>query len=280
MVMGENYFDDVVVAGLRATHTNVISLTSASGFNTSQSNSLMGMGFSTIANSKQPTFFENLMSQGQVTNPEFSFYLGRALSGTQGKSEMTLGGRDSSRYSGAFTTVPVTKKGYWQVAVDNAAVRGLTAGPTTKGQAAIDTGTTIILAPTAAALAIFARIPGAFPVPLASGSASTTIFAYPCNSNPQVSLTFAGKQFAINPLDFNLGTLTSSFASLIGSNVLSNALDRLVGGGLCAASIAGADLDPTQNFYVVGDTFLKNWYSVYNYNGGASVQFAKAVGNQ
>ena len=32
MIMGENYFDSVEVAGLTAKHTNVISLTSATGF--------------------------------------------------------------------------------------------------------------------------------------------------------------------------------------------------------------------------------------------------------
>lgn len=39
---------------------------------------LMGMGFSTIATSGAPTPFENLMSQGVVSNPYFSFALQRA----------------------------------------------------------------------------------------------------------------------------------------------------------------------------------------------------------
>jgi hypothetical protein len=54
-------------------------------------------------------------------------------------------------------------------------------------------------------------------------------------------------------------------------------------GGTCLAAIAGADLSPTENLYVVGDSFLKNWYSIYsfnNYNGQPSVSFAAAAGNQ
>ena len=51
-ISGENFFDDMIVAGLRAKHQNVISLTQAQGFSGSTPDSLMGMAFSTIAESK------------------------------------------------------------------------------------------------------------------------------------------------------------------------------------------------------------------------------------
>lgn len=69
------------------------------------------MGFSTIANSKQPTFFERLMALKQVTANEFSFYLGRSKSGTQGVSELTLGGRDTKKFTGTPKANKVTTKG-------------------------------------------------------------------------------------------------------------------------------------------------------------------------
>lgn len=250
MISGENYFDDVTVAGLTAKKTNVISLTTATGFADSDAGSLMGMAFSTIANSMQPTYFENLMSQKVVTNPEFSFFLGRAADGTAQNSELTLGGQDSKHYTGAITKVPVTQKGYWQVALDQVIVNGkpglLTS--TTKGQAAIDTGTTIILAPTVAATAIYSQIPGSFPVPVAGGVGGPTVFAYPCSAKPKVAIQFAGKSFAIDPRDFNIGSLTSDFASFLGKD---NLIDKLTGGGYCLGAIAGFDIDPTENLYVV-----------------------------
>lgn len=82
-----------------------------------------------------------------------------------------------------------------------------------------------------------------------------TLFAYPCASNPKVSLTFAGKDFAIDPKDLNFGSLTEDLGIDLGDNILSD----LLGGLLCVAGIAGADLMPDENFYVVGDTFLKSW---------------------
>lgn len=88
--------------------------------------------------------------------------MGRVASGTENDSEMTLGGRDSAKYTGDFTTVPVTSQTYWQVALDRVTVDGELAGKDTPGQAAIDTGTTVVLAPTAAAREIMAKIPNTY----------------------------------------------------------------------------------------------------------------------
>nr|POF15450.1 aspartic protease [Quercus suber] len=277
-VAGENYFDDVTVAGKKATGQSIISLTQAAGFGGLESNALMGMGFQSISNSHQPPYFKTLIDQGQVSTPEFSFYLGRAADNTGANSELTLGGRDSSKFTGAVTKVPVTTPGYWQVALDQVLVNGFASVVdklATKGQAAIDTGTTLVLAPLAAATSIFARIPGAIPLPLEliNGALEPVLFIFPCASKAKVEIQFAGKPFAINAKDLSFGTLTGDFADIVGNNTLATVLDSA---SYCLAGIAGFDIDPTQNLYVVGDVFLKNWYSIYSYNG-PSVSFAKAV---
>lgn len=63
---GDDYTDSISVAGLTATDQGLISLTQASGFNTSDSDGLLGMGFTSIAASGFTTFFENLMMQDKV----------------------------------------------------------------------------------------------------------------------------------------------------------------------------------------------------------------------
>lgn len=295
-VSGPLYADTVSFGGLAAKNCTLISSTQESGFSSSNSEGLMGMGFSTISSSGSPTYFEQLMAQGGATSPEFAFFLGRAASNTQSLSELTVGGRDTNKYTGAVTSVPVSKKGYWQVALDGLNANNKAVGGTA-GQAAIDTGTTIVLTPNSALLALVAAIPGAVPLPLASGSPEITLFAYPCASNPKVAITFAGKQFAINPLDLNGGQLSGLQA------FLPSLVGPLIGGAsgaYCVANVAGADITGQPNFYIVGkfqthksgqeiddklthitgDTFLKNWYSIYNYVGSASVNFAAAKGNQ
>jgi hypothetical protein len=122
------------------------------------------------------------------------------------------------------------------------------------------------IAPTSAAAALYSKIPGAFPIPLLGGS--TQLYAYPCNSKPNVKLQFAGKTFAVNDLDFNFGTVSSGLGIL-----------GFLFTGQCLGGVAGADLISGQNLWIVGDTFLKNWYSTYKYVSptSASVDFAKAV---
>ncbi|KAK5173239.1 uncharacterized protein LTR77_001920 [Saxophila tyrrhenica] len=280
MVSGENSFDSITVAGLTAKRQNVISLTNAQGFSTSASSSLMGLAFSTIAKSGQPTYFENLIEQSVVSKNEFAFYLGRAADGTGDASELTQGGRNPGKFTGAVTKVPVKTRVYWRVQLDKVVVNGKSAVlgalglDPTRGDAAIDTGTSLLVAPAAAPLSIYSRIPGSLPIQLLEGAGGPTVFAFPCSAKPHVALTFAWTNFAVNPQDFNIGRLTPDFGEVVGNNTLSAILNRE---SYCLVAIAGEDLDPGSYLYVVGDTFLKNWYSVYSYDSAASVSFAKAV---
>ena len=250
-------------------------------------------------------------------SPEFSFYLGRAASGTAQSSSLCLGCRDPSLYTGPTTQVPVTEPAYWQIVLNAITVAGVSAGPSTRGQAIIDTGTTLVLAPTAAAYAIFDLVPGSFALPVASdgdsdsdGSSQQTFFAYPCSTGAEYmpAIRFGGKAFAINALDFNFGLLTSSFARLVGDEALAAQLEeqellevkgegdaRGEGEGdakaeaeahdgssvqNCVAALVGTDGTPGENLFVVGDAFLKNWYTTFSYGSGGgrpSVSFAEAV---
>jgi cathepsin D len=280
---GENYVDEVTIAGLTATNQTLISVTTASGFTQIDADGLVGMAFSTIAQDNGTTLFENLVDQGTVTTDEFGFYLGRVSDKTSGDSELTLGGRDSSKYTGDFVTVPVSDQTYWQVALDGVKVGGIAVAGTA-GQAAIDTGTTIFLAPTAAAKAVFAKITGSFGLTLEGQK----IYLYPCNTADAniPSITFAGQDFAINPLDFKLGSLNLKDVNdlVLGNATLAaevKAQMSSLAGGYCIAGFSGGDLTGLDDFYIVGDTFIKNWYSVFSFSasgGSPAVLFAPNVG--
>lgn len=50
---------------------------------------------------------------------------------------------------------------------------------------------------------------------------------------------------------------------------------------MCIAGFAGLDLYADENLYIVGDTFLKNWYTVFSYDassGEPAVLFAPSLG--
>ena len=64
----------------------------------------MGMAFKEISTLNAAPFLETLVDQGQLEEPVFGFYL------AQSNSELIIGGRDSSRYSGNLTYVNVEKQ--------------------------------------------------------------------------------------------------------------------------------------------------------------------------
>lgn len=288
-VSGEDYVDDITIAGLTSSGQGLISLTRAEGLDQPNMGGLVGMAFSEIAKSGFTTFFENLIAQNKVAVKEFAFYLGRVASNTSARSELTLGGRDRSKFTGRLTRVPVTRRGFWQVALDSVKVKGKSAGDVTRGQALIDTGSTLILAPVAAAQAIHKQIPGSYPFSMIPGAPSDHPpfgFAYPCNTKAEYipALEFAGRSFAIAQSDFSCGEMSYIFAAKVANDKLLKSIASPLYRPMCIGAIVGADLtmDPSENttFYVIGDAFLKNWYSIYNYDSGfgkPSVSFAKSV---
>lgn len=111
---------------------------------------ILGMSFPILSSSNAPTFFDNLMTTGAVSAPQFGFYLQRASdvtaasSGSVGGGSLCLGCIDTSKFTGALSYNPVTTKAYWQITLAGIQVNGK-AVPGTSVGAAIDTGTSCVL---------------------------------------------------------------------------------------------------------------------------------------
>jgi len=84
----------------------LVASTYSDDFNTADfgADGVMGMGFKEISPFKTAPFFETLVDQGQLVEPVFGFYL------AESDSELIIGGRNSSRYSGNLTYVNVEKQ--------------------------------------------------------------------------------------------------------------------------------------------------------------------------
>lgn len=69
----------------------------------------VGLAFSSIASSGKPGVFDTLITEKAVDSNMFSFHLTR---GTSTGAELTLGGTDSSKYTGSIAYTPVTSATY------------------------------------------------------------------------------------------------------------------------------------------------------------------------
>lgn len=118
-----------------------------------------------------------------------------------------------------------------------------------------------------------------------------TCSAFPCSTADKYipAIEFAGESFQINPLDFNLGALSSEDIELLalGNATLVDEVTNTFGAediealNLCLSGLIGADLTSVENLYVVGDVFIKNWYTVMSYSassGSPAVLFAPSLG--
>ena len=90
---GDLFTDVVSVAGKTVQNQTFAVADEMSGeWQQQPASGILGLGFQTNAKSGAPPFFENLMSEGAVSEKVFSFLFGRANDGLQDKSSMTLGG--------------------------------------------------------------------------------------------------------------------------------------------------------------------------------------------
>ncbi|KAJ9093926.1 hypothetical protein QFC19_008160 [Naganishia cerealis] len=220
---------------------------------------LMGLGFSSLSVSKSTPWWVNLVTS-KWSDPLFAFYLKRyrnVVSASSTESDggvVSFGELDSSVYTGDVTYVSVAdnKQAYWNIPIAGISSQGTTVSLGSSVNAAIDTGTTLIGGPASIVAAIYAAIPGS----QAMTGSYAGYYEYPCSTAISFKMTFGTFTVEITQADFNIG----SFG---------------VDGSMCIGGVYVQSLSSTSSIqWIVGDTMLKNVYSVYRYSP-AAVGFAK-----
>lgn len=109
---------------------------------------ILGLGFEEISVGKAVPVWYNMVNQGLISEPVFSFWFNRNAVDEEG-GEIVFGGADPNHFVGQHTFVPVTQKGYWQFDMGDVLVGGESTGFCSSGCAAIaDSGTSLLAGPT------------------------------------------------------------------------------------------------------------------------------------
>ncbi|KAG7093524.1 hypothetical protein E1B28_007198 [Marasmius oreades] len=219
---------------------------------------LLGLAFQTIAASEATPFWEALVKDGTWDSPLMAFQLTRYANMTRGKSlepggSFTMGFVNSSLYTGDidYNNIPSGQGTYWVQEMTSLTVQGnsISLPSGSQSYAAIDTGTTLIGGPPSAIASIYAQIEGSR---VGTGDYEG-YYLYPCKTIVDVTVAFGGRSWPISNADFQVDQASSTLCV--------GAFFAISGGGSAPA-------------WIVGDTFLKNVYSVYRYNP-PSVGFAQ-----
>ncbi|KAJ6552242.1 acid protease [Mycena vulgaris] len=243
-VSGPVYSETVTVAKIKATKQYFSPVTTlSSSFKDDPIDGILGLAFPAISNLGKNPFFVTANAAGTVDANQFGFYL--ASSG----SELFLGGTNDALYSGEIEFNAVdSSSGFWQATGAKAKVG--TTSAVTGFQTIIDSGTTLMYGPPAAVKKLFAKVTGSKVYDATNG-----YYSYPCASPPTISFNWGGKDWAISAANLNLGQTET-------------------GSKDCVASLAAQDLGLGTDVWLLGDAFMKNVYTVFDFDQEA-VGFAK-----
>lgn len=206
---------------------------------------ILGLGYDTISVNRIVPPFYNMIEQKLVDEPVFAFYLGDTNSGEE--SEAVFGGIDKSHYTGEITKIPLRRKAYWEVALDAITFGDATAELDNTG-VILDTGTSLIALPATIAELLNKEI-GA----KKSYNGQYTVECDKRDKLPDLTFTLTGHNFTIGPYDYILEVQ-----------------------GSCISAFMGMDFpEPVGPLAILGDAFLRRWYSIYDV-GNNAVGLAKA----
>ncbi|KAG8529247.1 Vacuolar protease A [Bacidia gigantensis] len=228
-----------------------------------QFDGIMGLGYNTISVNKIVPPFYQMLDQGLLDEPIVSFYLSDT-SNEGDESEALFGGVNKAHYTGKMTKIPLRRKAYWEVDLDALTFGKETAELENTG-VILDTGTSLIALPSDLAEILNSQI-GA----KKSWSGQYTIECEKKDSLPDMTFTLTGQNFTIGPEDYILEVQGSCVSSFFGmGKFLSDQLSFL-------ADPFPPDIpEPVGPLAILGDSFLRKWYSVYDL-GSNSVGLALA----
>ncbi|THU91893.1 aspartic protease [Dendrothele bispora CBS 962.96] len=233
---GTLYTDSVTVAGITVHDQYFAAVHNLSrNFDSDPIDGIMGLAFPSLSSIGHDPFFTTANSQGAVQSNQFSFYL------ADQNSELYLGGTNSDHYTGDFENHDVAKgKGYWSL--DDATVSANGEQVTTGAKTIIDSGTTIVYGPPDAVKELYGKVNG-------SGSYNDArgLFFYPCKTPPSFTFNWGGKEWEISADNLNLGAADNT-------------------GNNCVGSIAAQDIGLGDNVWLLGDTFMRNVYSTFDFD--------------
>lgn len=197
---------------------------------------ILGLGFEGLSLGGATTVFKNAIDQGAVAQQMFAFYLGDEMDG-----ELTLGGYDSTKFTGEITWVPLSVPKYWQIDIGNVQVGSYSSG-TTSG--IVDSGTSLITGPTRE-IAKIAGVAGA----VSNMLGQYTIDCEKVRDIPDLNFTIRGKVFKVPGKDLVIQSGTT-----------------------CLFAMMGMDI-PSGPQWILGDVFMRQYYTIFDY-GGQKVGFA------
>ena len=229
--------DDLSFAGFRVNIEFGLATALSSDFYYFPIDGIMGLGFPEISQQKVSTVMDVLAKEKLIPKTLFSIALSRARDKLY-DGVLHFGRIDSSYYTGEMVySDTVEDLGYWEIPLDDIGLDGKFFNFENK-TVIIDTGTSLLLLPPDDAYKFHYEIEGA--------RTDGESFAIPCDTNRTIDIKISGVTYEIPAKDW-VGDPTSQAGTFCASNIMS----RVITGN---------------STWLLGDVFLKNVYSTFDFD--------------
>lgn len=204
---------------------------------------ILGMGFDRLSVNKIVPPFYAMVDQKLIDEPVFAFYLADEKS----ESEVVFGGVNKDHIDGKITEIPLRRKAYWEVDLDAIALGDEVAELDNTG-VILDTGTSLIALPSQLAELLNSQI--------GAKKGYNGQYSIDCDKRkdlPDITFRLSGYDFPISAYDYILEV-----------------------SGSCISTFMAMDIpEPVGPLAILGDAFLRRYYSIYDLGKG-TVGLAKA----
>jgi len=187
---------------------------------------LIGLAYKSIAQDAVDPLLDQMYQNGLIPANAVGLYINTDQQGNKG-GVLTLGGAESSLYTGSLVTTPIVNKEWYVMHMDAVAVGG---SPVVgKQHAIVDSGTSCLIGPPGAISSITSKI-------------NIQSDCSGLSSAPNITFTIAGTEFSVPPTDYTLQI-----------------------NGECQVCIQGLALPAQLPFsWILGDVFGKRVYTLYD----------------
>ncbi|KAI7860415.1 endopeptidase [Circinella umbellata] len=208
---------------------------------------IFGLGYDRISVKGVVPPFYHMVDRDLIDEPKFSFWLNGDPEDEENGGELVFGGVNPDHFEGEITYSPVRRKGYWEIELEDIKFGGESIDLDPVG-AAIDTGSSLLVAPTTIAELINKEL-GAEK----NWAGQYVLDCANVKDLPEFCFVFSGKDFCLTGEDYVLNVQNQ-----------------------CISGFMGMDIgEPVGPLWIVGDVFLRKFYSVYDL-GTNSVGLAKS----
>ncbi|XP_057583843.1 pregnancy-associated glycoprotein 2-like [Hippopotamus amphibius kiboko] len=211
-----------------------------------QFDGVLGLGYPSLAFKGITPVFDNLKTQGIISQPVFAFYLS---TGTENGSMVMFGGVDHSYHKGELKWIPVSQTHFWQITMTSITMVRVHLGCYHGCHAVMDTGTSLLLGPTRVITTIQKLI---------NAKPFGKQYIVPCSSIkhlPSIIFTINGNDY---PVPASVYILKDPQ-------------------GRCVSLLEGISVNLNNSeTWILGEVFLRQYFSVYD-RGNNRIGLAPAV---